>query len=360
MSFIKAVKNLKNQNLGRIYFDFGEPLSLNKFYGAKAQRFKHAIEPAFVQTLDRDDMHLVTDLANEVVRRQQDKIVIMPYNMIALIYNEAVFTGMTPNLTMRHLKSKLDEVAGLFELLGAVISIDPINLDNDIRKTFAIHKNILEVTGKNSNIKMIKANVNLGAVVEAKLKGIRLNDEVMNIAVPVFSLQLYCNAALYWLADPAFLVLSAIGRDNVDLSTLRREASNLRKVFIYEFVLYPGYESELFERVFNQLVSIGILIETDIGIKLNVESKFVNFLLSALAPFINCYLNTSRAILLEFCGKSLSEKDVFVAAQSHVESEILKGKYELHPYSLCLDSINMVVLSLCNYGCLFKEKQLSF
>lgn len=359
MGFIKAVTNLKNQNLGRVYFDIGEPISLNTYYGASTKRFKHSIEPAFVQTLDRDDMNLVTDLANEVVRRQQDKIVIMPYNLIALIYNEAVFTGTTASLTMWHLKKELIHAAELFEQLGAIVSIKAENLDHDIKETFTIHKNILEITGNNSYIKIIKAKVNLGAVNVSKLKGIRLSDEVMNIVVPVFSLQLYCNPTLFWLSEPAFFVLSTIGVNSIDVLTLMQEVSNLRKIFVYEFVLYPGFENEISKKVFDSLLSINVLVKTETGIRLNTESNYINLLLSSVAPFINCYLNTSRTILDGFKEKHFKEKDVFIAAQSHVEKKILEGKCEVHPYSLCLDSISMVILSLCNYGCLFKEKQLS-
>lgn len=360
MGFFKAVTNLKNQNLGKIYFDFGEAMSLNEYFGERVNRFQHSGEPAFVQSLTRDDLHLVADLANEVVRRQQHKIVIMTYNLIALIYNEQTFTGRIRNLTIWELKKKVLELAKLFEGLGAIVGVNEQDIEKDIRDTIGIHHNILEVSGNNSNIKMIKSNVDLATINSTKLKGIRLCNEVMNIAVPAFSLQLYCNSTLYWLVQPAFFVLSSIGLDEINLNNLRNDFELLRKVFIYEFVLYPDFIDKDFNQTMDHLTTLGIFSTNEFGsIKLNLSSNYVNILLSAIGPFLNCYLNTSSVILNTLQGKDFVEKEVFVAVQSHLQNQILKGKFDVHPYALCLDSINMAVLSLCNFGCLFKEKQLS-
>lgn len=360
MGFLRAVTNLKNQNLGKIYFDVSEPMTLNEYFAGKVNRFKHAAEPAFVQQLSRQELHLVTDLANEVVRRQQHKIIIMTYNLIALIYNEHVFTGTAKDLTMWKLKQRILELIQLFEGLGAIVSVDCNNMSQDIRETMDIHRNILEATGSNSNVKLIKHNVNLGNGKASKLKGIQLNNETMNIAVPVFSLQLYCNPTLYWLASPGFIVLSLLLNDDADMATLRADFEHFRGVFVYEFVLYPAFAEGDFQRAVEHLSELDVIrSSSQERLQVNKDSKFVNLLLSAIAPFINSFLNTSNVILKTLQGKDFVEKDVFVAAQSHLESELLRGSFEVHPYSLCLDSINLVILSLCNSGCLFKQKQLS-
>lgn len=315
-----------------------------------------------MQNLTRDDINLVTDLAYEVVRRQQHKIVVMSFNLTALIYNEQTFIGAAKDLTMWQLKRRLLELAELFESLGAIVALDIGNINKDIRDTFSVHNNILEVAGSNSNIKLIRSNVDLdvGPINAAKLKGTKLSNEVMNIAVPTFSLQLYCNPTLYWLAQPAFFVLASMGRGDVTIPNLRKDIEMLRKVFIYEFVLYPGFADEDFDRAMNQLLTLGILKKSiNETVQLDADSKYVNLLLSAVAPFLNCYLNTSRVILENLHGKDFTEKDVFIAAQSHLEGEILNGKCDVHPYALCLDSINMAILSFCNSGSLNKVKQLS-
>lgn len=359
MGFFKAITNLKNQNLGKIFFDFGDPMSVNDYLGKKVNRFKHAIEPAFVQKLDSDELHLITDLANEVVCRQQHKIVVMSFNLLALTYNEFTFTNSVGKLTLRELLRRLIDLIELFEALGAIVNVHK-DIAKDVRDTIAVHPNILEMKGSNNNIQLIKSNVNLNGINPSQLKGHRVCDEVMNAAVPAFSLQLYCNSTLYWLAQPAFFVLAAINRNEVDVDTLKTNVELLRKIFIYEFVLYPGFSIVEFDKTLSQVVKLGIFTKTHNGtFHLNTESKFVNLLLSAVAPFINCYLATARVISSNLNLKTFVEKDVFVAVQSHLEAELMKGNHDVHPYALCLDSINMAILSLCNSGCLFKEKQLS-
>lgn len=59
MGFLKAVTNLKNQNLGKIYFDVGEAISLNEYYGDRAERFKHAAEPAFVSSHQTSPLYIL-------------------------------------------------------------------------------------------------------------------------------------------------------------------------------------------------------------------------------------------------------------------------------------------------------------
>jgi glyceronephosphate O-acyltransferase len=358
--FFKAITNLKQQNLGKIYFDFDEPMSVTQFFGKRLDRFKYAKEPAFVQTIHQKDVYLVTELANEVVRRQQNKIVLTTYNLIALIYNEQTFSKSLSTLTMVELKKKITELVELFEDLGAIVGVDLPHLTRDIEDTLSVHSNIIDFTGIHSKATLIKPNVKLGEMNSAKLKGAKLTNEIMNVAVPAFSLQLYCNPTLYWLAQPAFFVLSALGSETVEFARLMRDVDFLRKMFIFEFVLYPGFADEDFEKASAQLVSLGVFSQLNDGsMKLNRNSLHINTLLSAVAPFINCYLNTSKIISDRFQGKEFTEKEVFSATQSFIESEILKGACNVHPYSLCLDTINMAVLSLCNNKCLFKKKQLS-
>ena len=360
LGLFKAITNLKSQNLGRIFFDFDEPISLNEYFGAKSNRFKHASEPAFVQKLTHDEVCLVTDLANEVVRRQQHKIVMMSYNLMALIFSEKTFTGAGKSLTLWEVKKRIVELVELFTGLGAIVAVDTKNIDKEIKDTMTVHKNILEVAGNNSTLQLIKPNVNLDNVDVSKLKGARLSNEIMNIAVPTFSLQLYCNPTLHWLAQPAFIVLSLISHGEIDSQTLKKDFDDLRKIFIYEFVLYPGFADKDFQQTFESLLTLNVIEKTGRDtVKLNENSNYSHLFLSALAPFLNCYLKTSQVILTEFQGKEFTDKHLFIATQSHVESEILKGNCDTHPYSLCLDSITMVVISLCNLGCLFKQKQLS-
>lgn len=359
MGFFKAVTSMKDQNYGKIYFDFDEPMTLNEYFGTKVDRFVHASEPAHVQTLRSDELQLITDLANEVVRRQQNKIVIMTYNLIALIYNEMTFTNTIDELQFWELKRKIIGLTELFETFGALVAVDLKNLDKDIHDTFAVHGNILELVGNNNNVHLIKSNVDLKNMNISQLKGHRLCNEVMNIAVPALSLQLYCNPAMFWLAEPAFFVLSALGRNSaIRVDDLKADVDLLRQTFIYEFVLYPAFAEQDFNKTLHHLEMLEIFDRTTEGfLNLNCDSKFINLLLSAISPFLISYFQTARTILNDLKEKKFVDKDVFETVQRNSERELLKGNPRIHPYSLCLDSINLAIISLCNSGCLFKEKE---
>lgn len=245
MGFLKAITNLKNQNYGKICLDFGGSMSVKEYFKGKVDRFQHSHDPVHVQLLAKDELQCINDLANEVVRRQQDKIVIMPFNLIALIYNELKFTNKLDEMSLIKVISRMREVGKFFEHFGAVLSMDERHEEDEIKSTLKIHSNILD-----DNFKLIKSKVNLQNMNASKLKGHRFCNETMNISVPVFSLQLYINPTLYWLAQPAFLILSALQikkqfRSYISIEQLKDESNFFRQIFGYEFVLYPGFTDDV-------------------------------------------------------------------------------------------------------------------
>lgn len=359
MGLFKGIANIKNQNLGKIFFDFCEPITLNEYFGDNSGKFSHAIEPASVQKLNTNDVRNITNLANQVVKEQQKKIVIFSYNLIALAYNECVFTGQSDKFTTRELKKKLEEYTKVFETFGAIVDVDLSNMDDCINRTIHIHSNIINI-GSQSQVNLIKPNVNLVNVNPAKLKGIRLANEIMNVAVPTFSLQLYCNPTLFWLCQPAFIILSLMNESSLTKNVIKEKFNFLRKIFIYEFVLYPSFGDQDFQKAIDDLLKLEIIETNDnISFTLKPHGNSTNLMLSAIAPFLNSYLNTSKLILKIFREKEFVEKDAFMAVQTFVENSIMNGKTDVHPYTLCLDTITMIILSLCNNDCLIKKKQLS-
>ena len=376
IGFLKAITNLKNQNYGKICLDFGDPMSVKEYFNGKVDRFKHSNDPVHVQHLDKDELQCINDLANEVVRRQQDKIVIMPFNLIALIYNELTFTNRLDEMSLRSVLDRMREARKFFEHFGAVLSMDERHEVDEIKSTLGIHSNILD-----DNFKLIKSNVNLQNMNASKLKGHRFCNETMNISVPVFSLQLYINPTLYWLAQPAFLVLSAMQvkrqfGSSISIEQLKVESNFFRQIFGYEFVLYPGFTDDVstllymliigfnkfcffqdFNATLTKLINLKVFNKhSNNDLELNMQSNYINLLLSAVSPFVNCYANAGAVISRDFDGKEFSEKEVFIAVQANAEKYILNDKPTVHPYALSLDSINLAILSLVNNGCLFKEK----
>jgi glyceronephosphate O-acyltransferase len=358
MGFLKALATLKNNNYGRMFFDFGKPIDLNEFFGTKLDKFKYASEPAHVQNLGDEDLGLTVDLAHFVVRQQQKKIVITIFNLMSLIYNEKVFTVSAKNVSVAEMKDRVLAVAELFDDLGAIVSLNHNDLSQDMNNALKIHTNILELGGSsNAYLKLIKAKTT-STRNETKVKGHMLCTQVMDISVPVFSLQIYCNPTLFWLAEPAFFVLCLKGIDELTENELRENVKKLRELFIYEFVMHSSFEASDFETTLSTLLRQQIIKQqSSNSYHLNEQSPNVTFLLSAISPFLNCYLNTASIINDELQGKTFVDKEVFIIVQSHLEQEILKENHCVHPYALCLESITTTLLSLCNTKSLNKEKR---
>ena len=344
MNFLKAVTNLKNQNFGKVYFDICAPMSLKEYFRDKIKKTA--------------ELEMVKNLADEVVRRQQENMIITTSSLVALVYNEAVFMKTVKDLSMFRMKEKIKQLAMLLEKLGAFIGADTGNLQNEISNTLIIHRDLLKASGSYNHIQLVKSNQLFSSIKSSELKGVQLNTETMNIAVPVFKLQFYCNPSLFWLAQPAFIVLSLVDSVATDVSKVKMDFEVLRGFFLYEFAFSRESADSDFEEAIEKLLSIGVIEQDSVHLRLQ-KSEFTNFLLSAIAPFVNSFSNTSSVVMKNFLGKNFTQKEIFTSVQTQMENEILEKNSTIHPYSLCLESIDMVLLSLCDSKCLVKQEQLS-
>lgn len=106
--------------------------------------------------------------------------------------------------------SGVRNLANIVTRLGALVAIGTVqNTTSSILDSLAIHENILSspITG---NIELSHSEIlNLQIDDTAKLKGFALSANTIRNSVPAFSLQIYSNPCLYWLATPAFTLLAA-------------------------------------------------------------------------------------------------------------------------------------------------------
>lgn len=273
MGLFRSITSLTKQNFGSIYFEFGEPFSAREYFAKDLNRFQHSLEPAHIQELTKDELRMINGLANEVVRRQQDKIVIMPFNLISLLINFKLFKNQ--KIFLENLKVEILELKKIFESFGAIVVLQENCLDQEIQKTLEIHSNF--VCLKNGELKVVKADVNLRNMNSDKLKGHSLMEETMNISVPAFSLQLYNNPSLYWLSRPALLILAAMaeiqetGSESVPIQVLKARNDYLRKIFVYEFVLFADYAESV------SFVLISLVVPDSFEIKLTSLFQNSNF-----------------------------------------------------------------------------------
>lgn len=63
--FLKALK-IMDEQFGRIYIDFGKPISVKSYLGTQIDRMPHTTVAAHLQTLKKGELEPIKQLANEV------------------------------------------------------------------------------------------------------------------------------------------------------------------------------------------------------------------------------------------------------------------------------------------------------
>ncbi|XP_053671319.1 dihydroxyacetone phosphate acyltransferase [Anopheles nili] len=329
---LKAL-SIMRENFGNIYLEFGDPLSAKDYFGDRLNRTRHTVEPTFAQVLAKDERDAIQNLANDVVHLQQHRMVLMTFHLIALYYNYRKYHGRTVDLN--ELVEGVSMLAKMFEDLGALTEVEGCqNVEQQCLAALNVHRNILQLTSDRVLV-IVQSHHDFSRVDKRKLKGYNLTEGVMKLAVPIFSLQLYCNPCLHWLAVPAMVVLaertirstkaSDTARDVIWRSELLRIVRELRLLFSLEFVLYTNRETVEFDAALEHLFRQGLLA-TDV-----LTNHF-----------------SSRP--------QFTEKEYLATVQQHVEQKLLHQERNVHPYCLSLDSISLALHSLVTLGAVGKSK----
>ncbi|XP_055613347.1 dihydroxyacetone phosphate acyltransferase [Uranotaenia lowii] len=363
---LKAMSILK-ENYGSIYFEFGDPISVREYLGSDLNRIQHAVNPTHIQTLTKSELSLIQNLAFDVVHLQQQKIVLTTFHLISVYYNYKKYLGKS--ITLDELIDGLALLHQIFNDLGAVTTIertgnsgtDRALIEKSVNEALTVHRNILQLT--NDNVLVIaKSHHDFSQVDKRKLKGHNLSDIVMKLSVPIFTLQLYCNPCLHWLAQPGFLLLVAkelffrVGA--IARTTLRQAVAGLRCLFASEFVFHSRREEREFEQALRHLTKFGLLDDRGDVIELNRNSAGMeNIYLSTVGPFVCCYLQVTFVLLDQLSSSSFKEKDYLARVQEHVELLLLRKDRNVHPYCLSLDSISLALHSLVALGAISKRKE---
>uniref|UniRef100_A0A8W7P1G0 Phospholipid/glycerol acyltransferase domain-containing protein n=1 Tax=Anopheles coluzzii TaxID=1518534 RepID=A0A8W7P1G0_ANOCL len=292
---LKAL-SIVRENYGTIYLEFGDPLSAKDYFGEGLNRTRHTVAPTFAQTLAREERDAIQNLANDVVHLQQHRMVLTAFHLIAIHYNYRKYHGQT--VTLAELVTGVTQLGRMLEDLGAVTEVEGCT---DVQQlclgALDVHRNVLQLTGDGVLV-IARSYHDFSRVDKRKLKGYNLTDGVMKLAVPIFSLQLYCNPCLHWLAVPAM--------DTLDFAP---------------------------------------------------QGDLASVYLSALGPFLCTYLQSVAVLVDQFRGKAqFTEKEYLAAVQQHVEQQLLRQERNVHPYCLSLDSISLALHSLVSLGAVRKSK----
>jgi len=139
--FFKALKII-DERFGKMFLDFGEPISVKEFFGHDSgQRMQRAGVGGHLQKLNRQEVELVKQLANEIIYQQQRRIVITTFNLLSLYYASQLYAQKSVNID--ELSRGILHLKRIFEQLGAHVSTTPGSIKADIIDAVEIHSNIL-------------------------------------------------------------------------------------------------------------------------------------------------------------------------------------------------------------------------
>uniref|UniRef100_A0A1A9Z3V3 Phospholipid/glycerol acyltransferase domain-containing protein n=1 Tax=Glossina pallidipes TaxID=7398 RepID=A0A1A9Z3V3_GLOPL len=372
--FFKALKII-DERFGKMYLDFGKPISVRDFFGHKdAQRIERATLAAHLQQLNKNEIELIKKLANEIIYQQQRRIVINTFNLLSLYYSSQLYNQSPVNID--ELARGITLLKGLFQELGAHVSTNLNAIKPEIIKTVEIHSNIVHFHQANLRFTKVAAEQLAQEIDMAKLKGYALLPQTMAIALPSLSLQLYINPCLFWLARPAYLIMAAlqIQQEQQQLQNLQKISSHsdllanlshktaeLDQLFKYEFIIESNREDEEFHRNLHLLKTYDILkITTENGLVTVNMNDCCRVLLSALAPFLCVYYQLVVTINKEFpTGQhTFTNKDVLTSIQERIEQLLLENSQRcVHPYCLALDNLNIAIHALIQESYLMKNRE---
>ncbi|TMW48631.1 hypothetical protein DOY81_006296 [Sarcophaga bullata] len=253
--FFKALKII-DERFGKMYLDFGEPISVKQFMGAScaSDRMKRAAIGPHLQKLNKNEIDLVKNLATEIIYQQQRRIVITTFNLVCLYFSSQYYNQISVNLDeLSHGVLMLKE---MFEELGAHVATDQNCIKHEIMETVEIHSNILHFKQGRLEVTQVPAKQLAQEIDVKRLKAHCLSPRTMAIAVPSMTLQLYINPCLFWLARPAYLIMAALQLEKEQesntsitykelISKLYHMANDLDNIFKHEFIIESNREKEL-------------------------------------------------------------------------------------------------------------------
>ncbi|KAH8265441.1 hypothetical protein KR038_007803 [Drosophila bunnanda] len=369
--FFKALKII-DERFGKMFLDFGEPISVKEFFGHdSAQRMQRAGVGGHLQKLNRQEVELVKQLANEIIYQQQRRIVITTFNLLSLYYASQLYAQKSVNID--ELSRGVLHLKRIFEQLGAHVSTKPGSIKADIIDAVEIHSNILHFVSARLQFTPMAAKQLADKIDVKRLKAHALCPQTMSVAVPMLALQLYVNPCMFWLARPAYLLLAALKEQRSQqkcldssslsydstLSALHSHVTNMDALFQHEFIIESNREAAEFETHLQLLIDERVVDVAKNGRIRVQDNECSHVILAALAPFLCLYYQlvvTLRKIPLDL---EFSNRDLLIRVQKHVEQLLQQPggtAYHVHPYCLALDNLNIAIYALIQRGYLLKSR----
>ncbi|KAK3932398.1 Dihydroxyacetone phosphate acyltransferase [Frankliniella fusca] len=354
---IKAL-NALDEKYGKIYADFGEPISVRDFLQSHMfQRSSHSMGPIHLQSLSDQEMAMIRIISHHIVRSQQQISVLSPFHLVAVILNNNLLTNGTFDMQLSELVKEVAWFRSVIEMFGATVDISG-DVEVSVREALHVHKSLITLLPDGAV--QLKAVHTPGTKIDiSRLKGHSLLDDTMNRAVPLLMLQHYVNPTLHFLANPAMITTvmqhlepsGEISRENLFI-----RYQLVRGILSHEFVMHKAWEEKDFDEALKVLDLVNIVETTSANLlSLGNHRKLQVLLCNVLHPFFAGYLALSQT-LAQVCGEARPERLVLCEAQRRVEMGLKSGEVS-HPAALSLDGLGCGLQALVSIGAIHRIRR---
>ncbi|XP_076241684.1 dihydroxyacetone phosphate acyltransferase [Calliopsis andreniformis] len=340
---------------GRVFFNIGEPISACQFLNMKDRKARVLSPYAKLHST------VTKDLAYRIIDCHKKNTILMPFNLIALLFNERFQMYPDDPYTLDTLISDYLWCKDILRNFNATVCTEGLVHVNDVKEevlsTLKPHEELLVFdVSKVLRLKGRHRSTKLKSTMS--VKGHTLSEKTMQIAVSVINVSIYLNPTLAFLVKPAIVVI-AIGMEGVEVETGFKRYALLRTLLSTEFAM-PLIEDEFllkdeWDEILNFLFKQNYISIQDNTYIQGKNLKVFSLLYNVILPFIDAIYITCLVLFEWDESKSVcvTVQDVLTDAQKRIEVTFLEGSgWGQHPYSLSLDLYNTTIQTLIAQGIL--------
>ncbi|CAK9815530.1 Dihydroxyacetone phosphate acyltransferase [Anthophora quadrimaculata] len=348
---------------GSVVFNIGAPIPAGQFLRIEHRKAK------MLSPYAKLPVTVTEKLAYSIIDSHKRNTILVPFNLIALLFNERSQTCTDDPYTLDNLISDYLWCKNLLQAFNATVHTgrnDEVlhSVKQEILNTLKPHEELLVFDALNI-LRLKERHRETKLKSNTCVKGHTLSERTMRIAVPVINISIYLNPTLAFLIKPA-IVAVAIGMENVELAIAFKRYALLRTLLSTEFAM-PLTEDESvikseWEETLNLLLNRNcISIENNTYIK-RKDTKVFSLLYNVILPFVDTVYVTCL-VLFEWDESKLNYitmQTILVETQRRIEEAFLEGReWGQHPYSLSLDLINTTIYNLLAQGILVPHEKRS-
>uniref|UniRef100_A0A0C9RZE4 Gnpat_1 protein n=2 Tax=Fopius arisanus TaxID=64838 RepID=A0A0C9RZE4_9HYME len=356
----KSLSILREQQAhGHIYFNVAPPISAKKFMDYNVRRMTVLSQNAKLPT------DVVKNLAFEIIESHKKNTIIIPFNLIAVLFNERVHSHPSSPYSFDGLLQDYCWLKGIMKRMGATIFPKIDNGEDEssyrksekdeIKESLNVHKNLLSFDSNNS----LTLHETYRDIKSEKLRNVRghtLEERTMKIAIPAINLCIYVNPT-FALFTKVTMAAVAIHTPDMLKECAREKYIFLRKLLSNEFALPADDCTDTIANEWTHemefLINADCFEFEDNRIIYGNNEKFRLLLCNLISPFVSAVCVTCLT-LYHWDNATMedpTDKNILKESQRRAETLLFHDDSLVHhPYTLSLDLYSSTLVSLTSSG----------